>query len=169
VPGAKPVRYYLYIPTPDGNFKARVEADSKRKFARAEGVDKGVKWSEEAAHEALKRLLKATPQSFPPGTKMISRYTRFGGPPTIYLNRAFLNATWWENSARGRAAIYALTNTATHTKERVWSSSDEESLRFFVEGKPIEKLGAMDLSEAIESDYLTMKGDDVVFKYMQNP
>lgn len=162
---AEPITFYLYIPKKDGGFEVVTEIDHKRaaktqyEFQEALG----------AADEALRRLIKKTPEIFPPGTKMIAPFVSDGGRPTINLNRAFLNAAWWENTKRGKTALMALTNTAIHTKEWTHGISDESSLRFFVEGKSIKKLGAIDLSEPIESDYLTMKGDDVVFKYMQNP
>lgn len=149
VPPLHPVRYYLFIPASGGKFDERVEENRQLPWTRG-----GYEGSVPAATEAVKRLLKAAPDKFPPGTKL-TRDVFLGGDHESILsfNRAFAEPKWWKNPTRARAAIDAIVNTAIGTKEKHYDSSDPKSVIFYVENKPIDRLGHIKLDRPIRWNY----------------
>ena len=151
-PVIDPVRYRLYIPTAEGKLYKRVEDNPRLLLTHEARSGPAFEWSEEAATEAIKRLLKAAPDKFPPGTKLVSGISSRGGLPKANFNRAFAEPNWWKEPIRAKSAIYALVNTAVITKETIWPSSGEESLTFYVDGKPLGRLGNFDFSKPFDRD-----------------
>ncbi len=148
----RPVRYHLYIPTNQGRLILRVEEDPHLLLMRHSIGEPTYLLSQKAATEAVKRLLKAAPEKFPPGTKIVGGVYNRGGYPTLNFNRAFANAMWWNVPRRGKAAIYAIVNTAIQTKENTYAMSDATSLTIRVDDKPVTQLGKLDLREPIGPD-----------------
>jgi hypothetical protein len=149
-PVPEPVRYHLYIPTSKGTLYKRIEENPKLLLTHEARSGPAYKWSLEAGTEAVRRLLKAAPDKFPPNTKITRRLR--GGYPTLNFNQAFANPKWWKNKTRGKAALYAIANTAIITKDNIWSTSDDGSLTIHIENKPIKKLGAFDTKTPIYPD-----------------
>ena len=152
IPAPEPVRYYLYLPTAEGKLYKRVEDNPRLLLTHEARSGPALEWSTQAATEAIKRLLKAAPDRFPPGTQLLSGVSDRGGRPKANFNRAFADPKWWKEPIRAKAAIYALVNTAVITKETVWPSSDEESLTFYIDGKSLGRLGDFDFTKPFERD-----------------
>ena len=156
-PAPEPVRYHLYIPTDEGKLHKRIEENPRLLLTHEVRSGSAFEWSEEAATEAIRRLLQAAPDKFPPGTKLVSGISIRGGLPKADFNRAFAEPDWWKEPIRAKAGIYALVNTAVITKETIWPSSGEESLTFYVEGKPLGRFGNFDFSKPLDRDESLVK------------
>lgn len=142
-PVPEPVRYHLYIPTDKGTLYQRVEENPKLLLTHEARNGLAYDWSWDAGTEAVRRVLKAAPDKFPPGTKLLTGMHDEAVPELLALsfNRAFAEPNWWRNDKRAKAALYAIINSAIKTKEGVWDSSDYKAVAFYVEGKRITRLG----------------------------
>lgn len=94
----EPVRYRLYIPTAEGRLALRIEDNPHLLLTHAARSGPAYEWSEEAATEAIKRLLRAAPEKFPPGTRLVGGISSWSGLPKGNFNGAFANPNWWEKA-----------------------------------------------------------------------
>lgn len=135
----RPVQYRIYLPQPDGSVKLLIEEN--RRLQYRDRNDDSQRLSVEAATESVRRLLNKSPQSFPPGTKIVKSADFSGGWPDITLNRAFANKEWWRDRKRANTAMTALVQTALRTQDYIWSLSGDDSLTIHIENEKPSRLG----------------------------
>lgn len=153
IPVPEPVRYHLYIPTNKGTFYERIEENPALLLTHEARSGLAYDWSWDAGTEAVRRVLKAAPDKFPPGTKLMAgqRDVTIPGHLALSFNRAFIEPNWWKNDQRAKAALRAIINSAIKTKEGIWNSSDYKSVTFYVEGKRLNRLGNFKVRDHVKA------------------
>lgn len=134
--------YTLFVPNGDGTLRKMI---MKNDHFSTSGT-----WSSAYAAEAAyltNELLQKSPRSFPKGTQLLERATVEDNVVALNFNRAFANPDFWRGEARTNEAIYSIVNTVSSYGAEMGKPA---KVRFLVEGKPIQTLGEVDVSDAIE-------------------
>jgi spore germination protein GerM len=102
------------------------------------------------AADSLRLLFKKAPENFPPGTKLIDSPKLDGDAVRVNLSKEFQTPEFWQGSTQTQMTVYSIVNTVA----AVESGDDTKPLKvlFLVDGKPVDVLGELDVSEPLEPD-----------------
>ena len=136
----------IFVPDDNGNLQKRNVALDPRTLRGASGDAPDV-----LATAAVKELIKASPETFPPGTRLARAVSTQQGAPTLDFNRSFLDESFWQGSARTLAALDSLAMTVGEARRQALGAGGADgAVRIVVEGKPLVALGEMDLRQPYE-------------------
>lgn len=129
----------IFVPDDQGEMKKRTLAPrgdipSEPRAAR-----------ENLSVQAIRSLMQAAPDIFPPDTKLKS-VSMDDAAATLDFNAAMSKPDFWQGSALTRATLDSLAMTVAATKAQI-PGDKGEGVRLSVEGKPLPALGEMDLSQ----------------------
>ena len=139
--GVRFIQYRIHAPQTDGTTRLKIETNFNLRYKYRSG--NSLEMSVQAATEAVRRLLKKSPQNFPPQTKIVkgAAFIGVGGYPRITFNRAFADAKWWKDHKRAKTALTALVQTALETQDHIWPLSGDDSLTIDIENEKPLRLG----------------------------
>jgi hypothetical protein len=145
---ALPAVVQIYLPDENGTLTTQ-----KATLQRTDGV-----WANQASRgkQVIESLLTKSPADFPSGTKVLD--TTYGGDGTLDLNfnEAFRSPNFWQGSARTLSTVYAIVNSVV---KQQYAGDSVSKVRILIEGKPVDVLGELDLSEPLGPDMsLVAKG-----------
>jgi len=108
----------------------------------------------------INAVVQATPELFPPGTRVQSvKLGNESEPAQVDFNAAFAKSDFWHGETQTKMAIYAIVNTLSiesivHALPPMQSSRGRDvPVQILVEGKRIETLGEFDASDPIKPDF----------------
>lgn len=163
------VQYRIYVPQSDGTTKLKIETNFNLRYKFQSGnADRNYHLSIRAANEAVRRLLKQSPKSFPPETKIVKGFIL--GPGRITFNSAFADKKWWQNQKRAQAAVASLLQTLIETQQSIFPMSGDYMLNLFIAGKPTGRLGRYYVSIPIlDAAYIQVEGmkDEKIVAYQR--
>jgi len=105
----------------------------------------------EAYTRWINAVVQATPELFPPGTRVQS--VKVGGdaePAQVSFNQAFAKPEFWNGETKTKMAVYSIVNTLSPVMA---GKGRNVPVQILVDGKRIETLGEFDTSDAIEPDF----------------
>ena len=105
----------------------------------------------------MNAVVQATPELFPPGTRVKSvEVGSVREPAQVDFNAAFAKPDFWNGELKTQMAVYSIVNTLSPVMS---GKGRNVPVQILVEGKRIETLGEFDASDAIEPDFsLNAKG-----------
>ncbi len=99
----------------------------------------------------INAVVQATPELFPPGTRVQSvKVGSDAEPAQVSFNQAFAKPEFWNGETKTKMAVYSIVNTLSPVMA---GKGRNVPVRILVDGKRIETLGEFDTSDAIEPDF----------------
>lgn len=137
--------YTLFVPNGDGHLQRKTITVQKTPPSTIHTN------FEMESGRTLSLLLQKSPRSFPPGARMLGvPQLDETGTVRVNWNRQFTNPKFWQGETRTDEAIYAIVNTLAAVP--IEKANTVCGVQFLIEGKPIQSLGEVDTSDAIEPD-----------------
>lgn len=145
-PAAAPVKLTLFVPNENGELQRSV-------VTHPDLLNSELPTATDTAFSVLAAgslglLFKKAPENFPPGTKLLGSPKLEGDVARVNLSKEFQQPEFWQGSTQTQMTVYSIVNT-------VAAESDDTKpvkVQFLVEGKPIDVLGELDVSEPLEPD-----------------
>jgi germination protein M len=134
----RPTQVTIFVPDDNGDLR-------RQSATLSEGLQ-----GREAAIAAVEQAMQNAPDAFPPGAKLLGIVTQ-GDVAQANFNRAFDNSSFWQGSTRTTIGTYSIVNTLTQ------NNFGWKRVQFLVEGKPLELLGELDVSDPLTPDTKLVK------------
>jgi hypothetical protein len=105
----------------------------------------------EAYTHWINAVVQATPELFPPGTRVQSvKVGSDAEPAQVSFNQAFAKPEFWNGETKTKMAVYSIVNTLSPVMA---GKGRNVPVQILVDGKRIETLGEFDTSDPIEPDF----------------
>jgi hypothetical protein len=150
---AKPIQLVLFVPDDNGRLQRKSVPSNLPPFNAGELTDAGQleKVQAKAATLALERLMQQSPADFPNGAKMRAPIVLKNGVAHVDFNSNFADPDFWQGSARILASTQAIAQTVSGTMKPL-GEAPKGGVQLMIDGKPLDVLGDLDVSEPIQPD-----------------
>jgi hypothetical protein len=145
-PDLQPERRTVFIPDDNGYLRQTTIQDPSPRSA-PEG--------QQPYGPLVELLVDKYPEHFPAGTEVLDDGKVQGDVVTLNFNKAFEQPDFWQGSARTLTTVYSIVNTVSAYGTETNKSTPK--VRFLVEGKPVDVLGELDVSEPLQPDTSLVK------------
>ncbi len=150
-PNASELKLILFVPNEDARLDRKILPSDIKLEASAESATNRTQQKAKIATAAVQKLLQTAPEDFPAGTQLVAPAQIKGGVLELNFNEKFTDPSFWQGSARVLSSLQAITHTAVESKNQI-SGSEADGVRFLVDGKRIEILGELDMSDPVQID-----------------
>jgi hypothetical protein len=141
------VKLTLFVPNENGELQRSVVTDPKLSSNNLPTAPDSA-FSVLAA-DSLKWLFKKAPENFPTGTKLLTPPKLEDNVVRLNLSKEFQQPDFWQGSTQTLMTVYSIVNTVAAVEA---GDTKPIKVQLLVEGKPIDVLGELDVSEPLEAD-----------------
>lgn len=154
----KPIQLILFVPDDNGRLQRKMAASNLPPL-QPDKLDAKMRDVVQAkvATLALERMMQQAPTDFPSGAKMRAPIVLKDGVARIDFNANFADPNFWQGETRVLASTQAIAHTVSGTLKAV-GATQNNGVQLLVEGKPLEVLGELEVSEPIVPDAKMVSG-----------